>query len=553
MRRWVGNRSLSPVANVLYNTTLSDMETCYKLFDRQVLDGIDLRADRFDFEPEITAKVLRQRPPHLRGADLLRGPRATRARSSPGGTAWRPVGPWSGCGSAATPRDGARCRRRRSRRSAVVVNYDAGQLLADCVASLRGRGRRRGRGGRQRLHRRLARCGWRPADPDVHGSPSGGNLGYGAAANRGAGHRRGRYLLVCNPDLVVRPGRRRGPGRRPRRRHPGSASSAPRWSTPTAASTRRPAPFPPWSTPSATAASAWCCPATVHPPLPAARLGPRRAPAGRLGLGGAASWSGGRPGTRSAASTRRTSCTWRTSTCAGGPAGPAGASRYEPAAEVTHVQGVSSRPAPVPDDRWPTTARCWRFAWRSTRGWRRLCSRSSAAGLAGRAVLACVMRRSADRGRTAARCRRPTEGYGPRGLASDRRYGQGIFKQESGARRRHRRRPDNAGPHAVDVLPAPSWPWSCSGPRPSSPAATTSLSTISASPAATDSAAGGPGPLARGLRRRHLRQVPAADHRNQTDPTGIHTHGDGVIHIHPTSTRRRARTPPSASSRRRCT
>jgi glycosyltransferase involved in cell wall biosynthesis len=57
---WVGNRFLSLVTNVLYNTTLSDMETCYKLFDRRVLDGITLRADRFDFEPEVTAKVLRR-------------------------------------------------------------------------------------------------------------------------------------------------------------------------------------------------------------------------------------------------------------------------------------------------------------------------------------------------------------------------------------------------------------------------------------------------------------------------------------------------------------
>jgi glycosyltransferase involved in cell wall biosynthesis len=57
---WVGNRFLSFVTNVLYNSTLSDMETCYKLFERDVLDGIRLRADRFDFEPEFTAKVLRR-------------------------------------------------------------------------------------------------------------------------------------------------------------------------------------------------------------------------------------------------------------------------------------------------------------------------------------------------------------------------------------------------------------------------------------------------------------------------------------------------------------
>jgi glycosyltransferase involved in cell wall biosynthesis len=56
---WVGNRFLSLVTNVLYNTTLSDMETCYKLFDKRILDGITIESDRFDFEPEITAKVLR--------------------------------------------------------------------------------------------------------------------------------------------------------------------------------------------------------------------------------------------------------------------------------------------------------------------------------------------------------------------------------------------------------------------------------------------------------------------------------------------------------------
>ena len=57
---WVGNRFLSLVTNVLYNTTLSDMETCYKLFDRSLIDGITLRAQRFEFEPEVTAKILRR-------------------------------------------------------------------------------------------------------------------------------------------------------------------------------------------------------------------------------------------------------------------------------------------------------------------------------------------------------------------------------------------------------------------------------------------------------------------------------------------------------------
>ncbi len=56
---WLGNRFLSLVTNVLYSSTLSDMETCYKLFDRRVLDGMTIDSNRFEFEPEITAKVLR--------------------------------------------------------------------------------------------------------------------------------------------------------------------------------------------------------------------------------------------------------------------------------------------------------------------------------------------------------------------------------------------------------------------------------------------------------------------------------------------------------------
>ncbi len=57
---WFGNRLLSLVTNVLYQSTLSDMETCYKLFDARVLDGLTIVSNRFEFEPEITAKVLRR-------------------------------------------------------------------------------------------------------------------------------------------------------------------------------------------------------------------------------------------------------------------------------------------------------------------------------------------------------------------------------------------------------------------------------------------------------------------------------------------------------------
>jgi glycosyltransferase involved in cell wall biosynthesis len=57
---WFGNRMLSLVTNILYSSTLSDMETCYKLFDAEVLKGITIVSDRFEFEPEITAKVMRR-------------------------------------------------------------------------------------------------------------------------------------------------------------------------------------------------------------------------------------------------------------------------------------------------------------------------------------------------------------------------------------------------------------------------------------------------------------------------------------------------------------
>ncbi|MDP1808514.1 MAG: glycosyltransferase family 2 protein [Actinomycetota bacterium] len=57
---YLGNRFLSLVTNVLYNTTLSDMETCYKLFSREAIDGITIKSNKFDFEPEITAKLLRR-------------------------------------------------------------------------------------------------------------------------------------------------------------------------------------------------------------------------------------------------------------------------------------------------------------------------------------------------------------------------------------------------------------------------------------------------------------------------------------------------------------
>jgi glycosyltransferase involved in cell wall biosynthesis len=57
----VGNRFLSLLTNVLYNTTLSDMETGYKAFRADVLKSLDLSEDDFAIEPEITSKVCRRK------------------------------------------------------------------------------------------------------------------------------------------------------------------------------------------------------------------------------------------------------------------------------------------------------------------------------------------------------------------------------------------------------------------------------------------------------------------------------------------------------------
>jgi glycosyltransferase involved in cell wall biosynthesis len=56
----VANKSLTLITNLLYDSILSDMETCYKAFRADVIRNIPLRARRFDFEPEVTAKVLKR-------------------------------------------------------------------------------------------------------------------------------------------------------------------------------------------------------------------------------------------------------------------------------------------------------------------------------------------------------------------------------------------------------------------------------------------------------------------------------------------------------------
>ena len=57
----VANKMLTLITNILYDTILTDMETGYKVFRREVVADMRLRARRFDFEPEFTAKILKRK------------------------------------------------------------------------------------------------------------------------------------------------------------------------------------------------------------------------------------------------------------------------------------------------------------------------------------------------------------------------------------------------------------------------------------------------------------------------------------------------------------
>jgi glycosyltransferase involved in cell wall biosynthesis len=58
---YVANRMLTLLSDIFTNLKLSDMETCYKVFRREVLTGVQIKSDRFGFEPEITAKIAKHK------------------------------------------------------------------------------------------------------------------------------------------------------------------------------------------------------------------------------------------------------------------------------------------------------------------------------------------------------------------------------------------------------------------------------------------------------------------------------------------------------------
>lgn len=57
----VANQLLTLMTNILYDTILTDMETGYKVFRREVIEGLQIRSQRFNFEPEFTAKILKRK------------------------------------------------------------------------------------------------------------------------------------------------------------------------------------------------------------------------------------------------------------------------------------------------------------------------------------------------------------------------------------------------------------------------------------------------------------------------------------------------------------
>ncbi|HEX8034922.1 MAG TPA: glycosyltransferase family 2 protein [Ktedonobacterales bacterium] len=83
LHHYIGNKMLTLITNVLYNNILTDMETGYKAFRAPVLKGFKIKSNRFDFEPEITAKVLKRGyriyevPIYYAGRDYAEGKKIT--------------------------------------------------------------------------------------------------------------------------------------------------------------------------------------------------------------------------------------------------------------------------------------------------------------------------------------------------------------------------------------------------------------------------------------------------------------------------------------------
>ncbi len=61
LKNKIANKFLTLLTNILYGAEITDMETCYKAFKREFIQGITIKSNRFDFEPEITAKIMKKK------------------------------------------------------------------------------------------------------------------------------------------------------------------------------------------------------------------------------------------------------------------------------------------------------------------------------------------------------------------------------------------------------------------------------------------------------------------------------------------------------------
>ena len=61
LKNKIANKFLTLLTNILYGATITDMETCYKAFKKEVIQRITIKSNRFDFEPEITAKIMKKK------------------------------------------------------------------------------------------------------------------------------------------------------------------------------------------------------------------------------------------------------------------------------------------------------------------------------------------------------------------------------------------------------------------------------------------------------------------------------------------------------------
>ena len=76
---YVGNKILTTLSNMMTNLNLTDMETCYKVFKANIIKNINIKSNRFGFEPEITAKLAKKKcaiyelPVSYSGRDYMEG------------------------------------------------------------------------------------------------------------------------------------------------------------------------------------------------------------------------------------------------------------------------------------------------------------------------------------------------------------------------------------------------------------------------------------------------------------------------------------------------